>query len=81
MVVFLALFAMNQARGIAVIQMTASSSPILEQIYIYSGAAAILHVPVGTVASRLHRARASLRRTLRLDGEGFGRARENAKAL
>lgn len=41
-----ALFAMNQARGIAAIQMTAASNPILEQIYIYSGAAAMQNVSV-----------------------------------
>lgn len=46
LIVFLALFAMNQARGIAVVQMTASSSPILEQVYIYSGAAAMQNVSV-----------------------------------
>jgi hypothetical protein len=44
--VFSALFAMNAARGIAEVQMTAVSSPIVEQIYIYSGAAAIQNVSV-----------------------------------
>ncbi len=41
-----ALFALNSARGIAAVQMTAASSPILEQIYIYSGAAAMQNVSV-----------------------------------
>ena len=45
-VAVVALFAMNAARGIAAVQMTAASSPILEQIYIYSGAAAIQNVSV-----------------------------------
>jgi hypothetical protein len=35
---------MNTARGIAVVQMTAASSPIIEQIYIYSGGSAIMNL-------------------------------------
>lgn len=41
---FIAMIAMNQARGIAVVQMTAASSPIFEQIYIYSGGSALMNV-------------------------------------
>jgi RNA polymerase sigma-70 factor (ECF subfamily) len=43
----------------------------------YSGAAELLGVPVGTVASRLNRARRSLRRALRPAGEGFHTESEN----
>jgi RNA polymerase sigma-70 factor (ECF subfamily) len=43
----------------------------------YSGAAQILGVPVGTVASRLNRARGTLRSALRPVGEGFGNESEN----
>jgi len=41
-----ALMGMNAARGIAVVQMTSASSPLLEQIYIYSNASAIQNVSV-----------------------------------
>jgi hypothetical protein len=44
--VLLALFAMNAARGVAATQMTAASSSVLEQVYIYSGAAAMQNVSV-----------------------------------
>lgn len=37
---------MNQARGISVVQMTGASNPVLEQLYIYSGASAIMNVSV-----------------------------------
>lgn len=40
------LLAMNQARGIAVVPMTAAASPVFEQVYIYSGATAIMNVSV-----------------------------------
>jgi RNA polymerase sigma-70 factor, ECF subfamily len=43
----------------------------------YSGAAELLGVPVGTVASRLNRARRSLRSGLRPTGEGFHTESEN----
>ena len=43
----------------------------------YSGAAELLGVPVGTVASRLNRARRSLRSALRPTGEGFHTESEN----
>jgi RNA polymerase sigma-70 factor (ECF subfamily) len=43
----------------------------------YSGAAQILGVPVGTVASRLNRARRALRSALRPLGEGFRHESEN----
>jgi RNA polymerase sigma-70 factor (ECF subfamily) len=43
----------------------------------YSGAAEVLRVPVGTVASRLNRARRSLRNALRPVGEGFRSESEN----
>jgi RNA polymerase sigma-70 factor, ECF subfamily len=43
----------------------------------YATAAQVLGVPVGTVASRLNRARLALRRTLRPVGEGFRAAPEN----
>jgi RNA polymerase sigma-70 factor (ECF subfamily) len=43
----------------------------------YSGAAELLGVPVGTVASRLNRARRSLRKALRPAGEGFHTESEN----
>jgi RNA polymerase sigma-70 factor (ECF subfamily) len=43
----------------------------------YSGAAELLEVPVGTVASRLNRARRSLRSGLRPTGEGFHTESEN----
>jgi RNA polymerase sigma-70 factor (ECF subfamily) len=43
----------------------------------YSGAAQILGVPVGTVASRLNRARRALRSALRPVGEGFRNESEN----
>jgi RNA polymerase sigma-70 factor, ECF subfamily len=43
----------------------------------YSGAAELLGVPVGTVASRLNRARRSLRSALRPAGEGFDTEAEN----
>ncbi len=39
---FASLFVMNALRGIGVIQMTEFKSPLFEQIYIYSGATAIL---------------------------------------
>lgn len=42
----LALVGMNAARGIAVVQMTSASSPLLEQLYIYSNASAIQNVSV-----------------------------------
>jgi RNA polymerase sigma-70 factor (ECF subfamily) len=45
----------------------------------YAGAAEIVGVPVGTVASRLNRARLSLRRALRGRGRGSGAALENPK--
>lgn len=41
-----ALFIMNEIRGIAVVQMTSASSPILEQVYIYSNASAIQNMSV-----------------------------------
>jgi len=41
-----ALMGMNAARGIAVVQMTSASSPLLEQVYIYSNASAIQNVSV-----------------------------------
>ena len=41
-----ALFAINQARGISDVELTASSSRITEQTYIYSGASAIMNVSV-----------------------------------
>lgn len=44
--VIAALFAMNAARGVATTQMTAASSSVLEQVYIYSGAAAMQNVSV-----------------------------------
>jgi RNA polymerase sigma-70 factor (ECF subfamily) len=43
----------------------------------YSGAAELLGVPVGTVASRLNRARRSLRSALRPASEGFHTESEN----
>jgi RNA polymerase sigma-70 factor, ECF subfamily len=43
----------------------------------YSGAAELLGVPVGTVASRLNRARRTLRGALRPAGEGFHTESEN----
>jgi RNA polymerase sigma-70 factor (ECF subfamily) len=43
----------------------------------YSGAAELLGVPVGTVASRLNRARRSLRSALRPAGEGFDTDSQN----
>jgi RNA polymerase sigma-70 factor (ECF subfamily) len=43
----------------------------------YSGAAELLGVPVGTVASRLNRARRSLRGALRATGEGFDTDSQN----
>lgn len=43
----------------------------------YSGAAELLGVPVGTVASRLNRARQALRSALRPAGEGFRNESEN----
>jgi RNA polymerase sigma-70 factor (ECF subfamily) len=43
----------------------------------YSGAAEILGVPVGTVASRLNRARRTLRSALRPVGEGFRNESKN----
>jgi RNA polymerase sigma-70 factor (ECF subfamily) len=47
------------------------------QGYDYAGAAELMGVPVGTVASRLNRARLSLRRALRQRGKGSGAAPEN----
>jgi hypothetical protein len=41
-----ALLGMNAARGIAVVQMTSASSPILEQFYIYSNASAMQNLSV-----------------------------------
>ena len=43
----------------------------------YASAAELLSVPVGTVASRLNRARRSLRSALRPGGEGFHTESEN----
>lgn len=40
------MLAMNQARGVAVVQITAASGPLLEQAYIYSGASAIMNLSV-----------------------------------
>ncbi|MBD8620609.1 hypothetical protein IFT67_16935 [Sphingomonas sp. CFBP 13728] len=39
-------FAMNQARGLGETQMTGASGPAMEQIYIYSGASAIMNLSV-----------------------------------
>ncbi len=47
----------------------------------YARAAEIVGVPVGTVASRLNRARGSLRRALRPRGKGFGPTPENVEDL
>lgn len=47
----------------------------------YAGAAEIVGVPVGTVASRLNRARLSLRRALRARAGGSATAPENHETL
>ncbi|WP_339345909.1 hypothetical protein [uncultured Sphingomonas sp.] len=39
-------FAMNEARGLGEEQMTGASGPLMEQIYIYSGASAIMNLSV-----------------------------------
>ena len=47
--------------------------------YDYAGASEILGVPVGTVASRLNRARKALRCSLAADGEGFVEEPQNLR--
>jgi RNA polymerase sigma-70 factor (ECF subfamily) len=46
----------------------------------YAAASRVLGIPVGTVASRLNRARGALRSALRPDSEGFGPEPENLRA-
>jgi RNA polymerase sigma-70 factor (ECF subfamily) len=46
----------------------------------YAAASRVLGIPVGTVASRLNRARGALRSALRPDFEGFGPEPENLRA-
>ena len=46
----------------------------------YAAASHVLGIPVGTVASRLNRAREALRSALRPESEGFGREPENLRA-
>jgi RNA polymerase sigma-70 factor, ECF subfamily len=48
--------------------------------YDYAGAAEILGVPVGTVASRLNRARKALRSALEAEGEGFAAEPQNLRS-
>jgi RNA polymerase sigma-70 factor, ECF subfamily len=48
--------------------------------YDYAGASEILAVPVGTVASRLNRARKTLRSSLGTEAEGFGDQPQNVRA-
>lgn len=43
---FVAFIGMNQARGLAASQLTSASNPVVEQVYIYSGASAIMNVSV-----------------------------------
>jgi RNA polymerase sigma-70 factor, ECF subfamily len=46
----------------------------------YTSASRVLGIPVGTVASRLNRARAALRSALRPETEGFDAALENPRS-
>jgi RNA polymerase sigma-70 factor, ECF subfamily len=46
----------------------------------YTSASRVLGIPVGTVASRLNRARAALRSALRPETEGFDAAPENPRS-
>lgn len=45
-ILLIGFFVMNQARGIGQEQMTGASGPLMEQIYIYSGASAIMNLSV-----------------------------------
>lgn len=44
--VFVGFFLMNHARGLGDVQMTGASGPVVEQLYIYSGASAIMNLSV-----------------------------------